>query len=43
MDEIEIEYYEADNGKCPYLEWEDEVTTELRALVRKKAKSCTSW
>jgi putative component of toxin-antitoxin plasmid stabilization module len=37
MDEhFTIEYYETDTGKCPYLEWEAELTTELRAQVRKR-------
>ena len=37
MDELfSIEYYETDNGKCPYLEWECELTTELRAQIRKR-------
>lgn len=31
-----IEYYETDAGKCPYFDWEDELTTELRALIRKR-------
>ncbi len=31
-----IEYYETDTGKCPYLEWEDELTMELRAQIRKR-------
>lgn len=33
---IEIEYYETDNGKCPYLEWEESLPKELRAQVRKR-------
>lgn len=37
MDEsIEIEYYETETGKCPYLEWEHGLTVELRAQVRKR-------
>ena len=37
MDEhFTIEYYETDTGKCPYLEWEAELTTELRAQIRKR-------
>lgn len=37
MDELfTIEYYETDTGKCPYLEWEDELTMELRAQIRKR-------
>ena len=37
MDEqIEIEYYKADNGKSPYLEWEAKLPIELRALIRKR-------
>jgi putative addiction module killer protein len=37
MDELfTIEYYETDTGKCPYLEWEGELTTELRAQIRKR-------
>ncbi len=31
-----IEYYETDAGKCPYLEWEGELTAELRAQIRKR-------
>lgn len=37
MDEqFEIEYYETDTGKCPYLEWEGELTMEVRAQIRKR-------
>lgn len=37
MDEqFDIEYYETDAGKYPYLEWESELTTELRAQIRKR-------
>ena len=37
MDEhYTIEYYETDTGKCPYLEWEGELTVELRAQIRKR-------
>ena len=37
MDEqFTIEYYETDTGKCPYLEWESELTMELRAQIRKR-------
>jgi putative addiction module killer protein len=37
MDEqFAIEYYETDAGKCPYLEWEGELTLELRAQIRKR-------
>ena len=37
MDEqFAIEYYETDTGKCPYLEWEDELTMDLRAQIRKR-------
>ena len=37
MDEqFAIEYYETDTGKCPYLEWEGELTMELRAQIRKR-------
>lgn len=35
-EQFTIEYYETDNGKCPYLEWEGELTTELRAQIRKR-------
>jgi putative addiction module killer protein len=31
-----IEYYETDDGKCPYLEWEAELPKELRSQVRKR-------
>jgi putative component of toxin-antitoxin plasmid stabilization module len=33
---ISIEYYENDTGKCPYLEWEEKLTTDLRAQIRRK-------
>ena len=37
MDELfTIEYYETDAGKCPYLDWEDELSMELRAQIRKR-------
>lgn len=37
MDELfTIEYYQTDTGKCPYLEWEGGLTTELRAQIRKR-------
>ena len=37
MDEqFAIEYYETDTGKCPYLEWEGELTMKLRAQIRKR-------
>jgi putative addiction module killer protein len=37
MNEIfTIEYYETDTGKCPYLEWESELSIELRAQIRKR-------
>lgn len=37
MDEqFAIEYYETDTGDCPYLDWEGELTMELRAQVRKR-------
>lgn len=37
MDELfTIEYYETDTGKCPYLEWEGELSMELRAQIRKR-------
>lgn len=36
IEQFAIEYYETDTGKCPYLEWEDELTVELRAQVRKR-------
>ncbi|KAF3362059.1 hypothetical protein PHSC3_001370 [Chlamydiales bacterium STE3] len=37
MDEhFTIEYYETDTGKCPYLDWEGELTMELRAQIRKR-------
>ena len=37
MDEqFAIEYYETDTGKCPYLDWEGELTIELRAQIRKR-------
>jgi len=32
-EEITLEYYETDNGKCPYLEWQNELTQKIRALV----------
>lgn len=35
-EQFEIEYYETDNGKCPYLEWEAELEMELRAQIRKR-------
>jgi putative addiction module killer protein len=35
-EQFAIEYYETDTGKCPYLEWEAELTPELRAQVRKR-------
>lgn len=35
-EQIEIEYYENDNGKSPYLEWEADLSEELRALIRKR-------
>lgn len=31
-----IEYCETDTGKCPYLDWEDELSMELRAQIRKR-------
>jgi putative addiction module killer protein len=33
---FDIEYYETDTGKCPYLEWEGKLTMELRAQIRKR-------
>lgn len=37
MDELfTIEYYELDTGKCPYLEWENDLPVELRAQIRKR-------
>jgi len=37
MDEhLTIEYYETNTGKSPYLEWEAELATELRAQIRKR-------
>ncbi|MFT4554031.1 MAG: putative addiction module killer protein [Chlamydiales bacterium] len=35
-EEIAIEIYESDIGKCPYLEWERALTREVRAHVRKR-------
>ncbi|MBA3721246.1 MAG: type II toxin-antitoxin system RelE/ParE family toxin [Parachlamydiaceae bacterium] len=35
-DKIHIEYYETDNGKCPYLDWEADLPRELRAQIRKR-------
>ena len=35
-EEISIEYYENDNGKSPYIEWEDELTPSVRAQIRKR-------
>ena len=35
-EQFTIEYYETDAGKSPYLEWEAEQTTELRAQIRKR-------
>jgi len=37
MDEIiEIEYYETDSGTSPYLEWEAELSRDLRSQVHKR-------
>ncbi len=35
-EQITIEYYETDNGKCPYLEWEDSLPIKLRGQIRKR-------
>lgn len=35
-EEIVIEYYEAANGKSPYLEWEEGLSRDLRAQIRKR-------
>lgn len=35
-EQIVIEYYETDSGKCPYLEWEADLSKELRAQIRKR-------
>jgi putative addiction module killer protein len=32
-DPITIEYYEADNGRCPFLEWQNILTQQVRDLV----------
>nr|NGX42687.1 hypothetical protein [Chlamydiota bacterium] len=32
-EEITLEYYETDNGKCPYLEWQNGLTQKIRGLV----------
>lgn len=31
--EIDIQIYEASDGKCPYLEWESKLTRSLRATI----------
>ena len=37
MDEqVVIEFYATDSGRCPYLEWEADLPRELRAQIRKR-------
>jgi putative addiction module killer protein len=31
-----INYYETDSGRCPYLEWENSLSNDLKAVVRKR-------
>lgn len=38
-EQIIIEYYETDNGKCPYIEWEESLPKKLRAQIRKRFNS----
>jgi putative addiction module killer protein len=33
MEEYEIQYYERDNGTSPFVEWEDCLTRQERAIV----------
>ena len=30
---VEVEYYESENGKCPYLEWESKLDRLTEAVV----------
>lgn len=32
-EEITLEYYETDNGKCPFLEWQSGLNQKIRDLV----------
>jgi len=32
-EEITLEYYETDNGRCPFLEWQSGLTQKIRNLV----------
>ncbi len=32
-EKIVIEYYETDNDKCPYLDWEADLSKDLRAEI----------
>lgn len=35
-EQIVIEYYETDNGKCPYIEWEESLPKDVRGQIRKR-------
>ena len=35
-EQITVDYYETDTGKCPYLEWEADLSKELRAQIRNR-------
>lgn len=32
-EEIKLEYYETDTGKCPFLDWQGSLTQKVRDLV----------
>jgi putative addiction module killer protein len=32
-DNIDIQLYETENGKCPYLQWEDRLSKSARAII----------
>ena len=32
-DNIDIQIYETDNGKCPYLQWESKLNRDARAVI----------
>ena len=40
-DGIDIQIYETDDGKCPYLEWESKLTRISRAKISVRLARCS--
>lgn len=43
QEEIILEYYETDNGKCPFLEWQIGLSQKIRDLVTVRLARVASW